>query len=63
MDRSVKGVMLPVNQRRFDICMTCVMPAIGVRFKDMLVDPSSGKVLDATGKLYRGDRLSKEDRK
>lgn len=63
MDRSVTGAMLPVNKRRFDVCMTCIMPAIGVRFKDMLVDPSSGKVLDASGKEYRGDRLDLEDRR
>jgi hypothetical protein len=60
-DRTIAGVPLPVPQRRFDLCRTCVLPQIGARIGNLLVDPTSRKILDATGVEYRGDSVLLED--
>lgn len=47
---------VPVLQRRFDLCRTCVLPKIGIVFGGLLVDPSSKKILTQDGTEYRGDK-------
>jgi len=49
--------LIPRDKRKFDLCRDCVLVSIGVRFKDLLVDPHSKKVLTATGDAYRGDKI------
>ncbi len=64
MDRTMDGKhMIAVANRRFDLCRTCVLPELGMRFGDTLIDPSSGRILDETGTAYRGDTLGREDRR
>lgn len=62
-DRNAEGNLLPVSQRRFDICRKCVAPAIGASFGDLLVDPTTRKVLSADGSEYRGDQVLKKELK
>jgi len=49
--------VLPVAQRRFDLCRDCVLPALGMLMGGHLVDPHTRKILTPDGKHYRGDKL------
>ena len=46
---------VPVPQRKMDLCRYCILPNIGARVGSQLVDPSSGRLLDASGGNYNGE--------
>jgi len=50
-----KKTLLPPTMRRFDLCPDCVQPVLGLRVGNILRDPRNGKILDASGREYRGD--------
>lgn len=51
-------VPIPPDQRRFDLCRTCVLPQLGMlhRGSGLLINPGSGKILTPDGKGLRGDK-------